>query len=244
MNSLQAGWPVGAAGGGLFSAGCAQAGLPVGWSLCGLAVLAVPLACCLPLVAPRLGPSGEGPRPSVASVRPVVAMLGVIAFAAFVLEGALTDWPGVLLHENLGASQTVAALAYPLFQAGMLAGRLAADRVRARFGVRATVVGTGLVTTAAILAASMVPAPVLVVAGAFAAGIGTGPLLPIAVSVAGRHGDAAVAQLGVIGYVGMLAGPLTIGTVAEVTSLPASLTVIAVLMGTAIVLIGQILPES
>jgi hypothetical protein len=242
MSSLQAGWPIGAAGGGLLAAICAEAGITAAWSLCGLAALSLPLALGLAHAASDHRPPGHAPERSRGRVAPVVYLLGLIAFAAYVLEGALTDWSGLLLHEDLGASQAVAALAYPVFQIGMLTGRLGADRVQTRLGVRATVIGAGLTTAAVMLATSALSAPVVVLAGGFAAGIGISPLVPAAVSMAGRNGDAAVAQLGAIGFLGVLVGPLMIGTIAEVTSLRASLAVTAVLMGSAVVAVGQLLP--
>jgi hypothetical protein len=242
LSGLQAGWPIGAAGGGLFAATCAQAGITAAWSLCGLAAVTLPLAFGLAHAASDHGPAAPEPGRPPGKVAPVVYLLGLIAFAAYVLEGALTDWPGVLLHADLGAPQAVAALAYPLFQLGMLIGRLGADRVRARLGVRATVIGAGLVTAAVMLAASALATPVAVLAGGFAAGIGLSPVIPAAVSLAGRDGDAAVAQLSAVAFVGVLVGPFMIGTIAEVTSLPVSLAVTAVLMGSAVVAGGQLLP--
>jgi hypothetical protein len=242
MNSLQAGWPIGAAGGGLLSAACAQAGISAAWSLCGLAAISLPLALGLARAASDHRAPGHGPERSEGRVAPVVYLLGLIAFSAYVLEGALTDWSGVLLHEDLGASQAVAALAYPMFQIGMLIGRLRADRVQTRLGVRATVIGAGLTTAAVMLTVSSLSAPVVVLVGGFAAGVGISPLVPAAVSMAGRNGDAAVAQLGAIGFVGVLIGPFMIGTIAEVTSLRAALAMTAVLMGAAIVAGGRLLP--
>jgi hypothetical protein len=242
MNSLQAGWPIGAAGGGLLSAACAQAGITAAWSLSGLAAVSLPLALGLARAASDHRPPGHEPQRSQGRVAPVVYLLGLIAFAAYVLEGALTDWPGVLLHEDLGASQAVAALAYPVFQIGMLTGRLRADRVQTRLGVRATVIGAGLTTAAAMLTASALSTPVVVLVGGFAAGVGISPLVPAAVSMAGRNGDAAIAQLGAIGFVGVLVGPFMIGMIAEVTSLRTSLAMTAVLMGATIVAGGRLLP--
>jgi MFS family permease len=222
---------------------CAHAGISVAWSLSGLAAITLPLAVCLAIAAPDRRAAGQRPGPSRGRVGPVVYLLGLIAFAAFVLEGALTDWPGLLLHQDLGATETVAAMAYPLFQAGMLTGRLGADRVRARLGLRATVVGAGLLTAAGMLVASALPGQVVVLATGFAAGVGISPLLPAAVSMAGRDSDAALAQLGAIAYVGMLIGPFMIGAFAEVTSLRVALAVVAILMGSAVVAAGQLLPS-
>ena len=173
-------------------------------------------------------------------------LLGVIAFAAFVLEGAITDWSGVLLHDSIGTSQAVAALAYPMFQGGMLVGRIAADRLVAALGARTLVISAGLATTAGMVAVTVVPQPYAVLAGAGWVGLGISPLMPVAFSQAAaadpRRSDAAVAQLGVLASVGLLAGPLMISAFAELTTLRVALAVVAVLLGSIIVTAGQLLP--
>jgi MFS family permease len=248
LGGMHAGWPVGAGVGGLSAALCAH--LAVSYTTClgGAAVLALPLTVALGrtlLDAAPAAPSVQGR--SRGRVRPVVYLFGVVAFAALVLEGAVTDWTGVLLHDGLGSSQAVAALAYPVFQAGMLTGRLAADRARSRVGDRNLVIGAGLATTAGFLAATAMAQPLVVLAGVYGVGVAISPLLPLAVSLAGatdsQHGEAAIAQLSVIGYAGLLAGPAMIGALADLVVLRVALAVVAVALGSVIVMAGQLLPE-
>lgn len=248
LSGMHAGWPVGAGVGGLSAALCAHLGVSYATCLGGAAVLALPLTVALgrtlldaPPAAPSVQPRTRG------RVRPVVYLFGLVAFAALVLEGAVTDWTGVLLHDGLGSSQAVAALAYPVFQAGMLTGRLAADRARSRVGDRNLVIGAGLATTAGFLAATASPQPLVVLAGVYGVGVAISPLLPLAVSLAGatdrQHSEAAIAQLSVIGYAGLLAGPAMIGALADLVVLRVALAVVAVLLGSVIVMAGQLLPE-
>lgn len=246
LNGMHAGWPVGAGIGGLCAAASAQLGVSHTGSLGGAAVLVLPLALAVggtALDSPRGDArTGVGNR---ARLRPGVYLLGLVAFAAFALEGAVTDWSAVLLYDGLGSSHSVAALAYPLFQCGMLIGRLGADRLLARLGPRPLVICAGLVTTAGLIATATVQQPLAVLAGVNLVGMGVSPLVPVAVSLAAgtdpARRDAAIAQVGVVGCCGVLAGPLMIAGLAEMTTLRAALAVVAVLLGSVIVASGQLL---
>jgi fucose permease len=247
MGGMHAGWPVGAGLGGLSAALCAMLGVSHSWCLGAAAVIALPLTFMLGgalLTGPQAGVGA--PVRLRAKVRPVVYLFGLIAFAALMLEGAITDWSGVLLHGSLGTSHAVAAMAYPLFQGGMLTGRLGSDRMHARLGARGMVMVAGLVTAAGLLVATAVPQPLVVLAGVFAAGIGISPLLPITVTLAGAcdpgRSDAAIAQLSVIGYGGLLAGPAMIGGLADVVGLRVALAAVAVLLAALIIMAARFLP--
>ena len=48
-----------------------------------------------------------------------------------ITEGAMADWSGLYLRQDLGASAAVAALAYSFFTAGMTVGRLVGDAINA-----------------------------------------------------------------------------------------------------------------
>jgi fucose permease len=244
---IHAGWPVGAGAGGLLAAFCAHRGVSYTQTLVGAAVLALPVALALgrtllntrQAVHPRLyGRSRQ-------RIRPVVYTLGVIAFAALAIEVAVTDWSGVLLHDGLGTSQAVAALAYPIFQGGILTGRVAADRLRARLGARTTLVCAGA-ATAGLLGVTTAPQPLVALVGTYCVGIAISPVLPLAFSLAGgsgsHSGDAAIAQLGVIAYAGVLASPAMIGALAGAATLRLALIVVAIVLGAAIVVAGLLLP--
>ena len=245
---MHAGWPVGAGIGGLTAACCTYLGVSYTQTLVGAAVVAVPVAVALgaalidtrPPASPGL--YGRTRR----RIRPVVYLLGVIAFAALVIEGAVTDWTGVLLHESLGTSQFVAALAYPMFQAGMLTGRVAADRLRTRLSVGAIVVYGGIWTTAGFLVVTVAPHPLAVLAGIYTVGVAISPVLPLAFSLAGAgdptRSDATIAQLGVIAYAGVPAGPAMIGVLASSVDLRLALIVVAVALGATIAVAGLLLP--
>ena len=72
-------------------------------------------------------------------------------------EGSAGDWSAVYLHVNLGTSPGAAAVALGAFSVTMAAGRVAGDRLAARFGpvrlVRASglVAGLGILILAAVI---------------------------------------------------------------------------------------------
>ena len=253
MGLMHAGWPVGAGLGGLAAAACAGAGVSYAWTLAGAAAIATPVALALGAAllhrAESLAPPvRRGRLYGHRRVQPVVYLLGVVAFGGLVLEGAVTDWTGVYLHDGLGASQALAALAYPMFQAGMLAGRVGGDRLRARIGARTVVIGGAVAAATGMVGATATPDPPLVLAAVFGTGVALGPVTPMAFSLAGAADrgatDTATAQLGVLGYAGIVAGPALIGGLSDLIGLRTALGLVAVLLATAIATVAQLLPPS
>ncbi|WP_405814645.1 MFS transporter [Streptomyces sp. NBC_01390] len=164
-----------------------------------------------------------------ASFSPVtVWLLGALAAAVLLGEGASADWAAVHLA-SLDASQATAAAAYALYSAAMATGRLCGDRLINRFGAPAVVrVGAGLAAAGlgAGLIAGTAPAALL---GWMALGLGLSTAFPCMITAAGRDGPRAVSTVAAAGYLGKLAGPAAIGAIASPTSLPAALALPVVL---------------
>jgi MFS family permease len=236
MNGMHAGWCAGAISGGLLGALSASSGLSFGQTLFGGALLTLPAT----LVAGRAylpdepaateSASGRGRR---AKLPFVVYLVGALAFAAFMMEGTIADWSGLYLNRELGSAEAVAALGYPLFEAAMLAGRLVGDRLRARAGARRMLTYAGLATAAAVSVVVLAPATPVALAGFTFAGLAICTVIPITISVAGTiapgRSTAAVAQVGAMGYGGLVLGPVVIGFLADVSSLRVGLGVAIVL---------------
>ena len=138
---------LGALGGALSSIVAAAAGIPavvqlpaLTGALLALAILAAPhLVHAVPVRGtPTLG------RPS----RHVLA-LGMLAFAALLCEGAVTDWSAVFLRKEAGAGPVLSGVAYVAFAGAMAAGRLAGDRLAFAWGPRRLVVVAGACATTA-----------------------------------------------------------------------------------------------
>ncbi|WP_433518547.1 MFS transporter [Nonomuraea sp. CA-143628] len=174
--------------------------------------------------------STDGVRPGLPKG---ILFLGVLAFCCLVGEGAAADWSSVYLREDLAASAGFAAAGYAAFSIMMTAGRLAGDRLAARFGPVALVRGCGLLAAAGLGLALTIGHPVAAVAGFGCFGAGLSCIVPQVFSAAGHRDPAfagrALARVASIGYLGFLSGPVLIGGIAELSGLPRALAVPALL---------------
>jgi len=235
MSSFHAVYSVGGFAGAAIGGLCAYARLSPAPTF---AVVAVAVAVAALFAARwRLTPmsttsAGTPTLPSTTALSGVT-FLGVLVFCCLVGEGAAADWSTVYLRDSLGSTPGFAAAAYAAFSIMMMAGRLAGDRLTARLGpVR-------LVRTSAILAAAGLGLALLVadrvagVAGFGCLGAGLACIAPQVFSAAGSRDPAragqAIARVASLGFLGFVVGPVVIGALAEVTGLPAALSVPVVL---------------
>lgn len=192
------------------------------------------VGACVGVAATRwmLPPSADHTGDGRLFARPSgpLLVLGAIAFCAAVSEGAVTDWSAILLHEWRDASEGAAAIGLTAFSVTMGFGRLVADPLRERLGplrllrFGAVIAVVGLVPV--LLPLGLAPA----VAGFAVIGAGLASLFPLALLLGSRvPGEAAAAGIAAVstaGYAGFLAGPATIGFLADAASLPAGLAVL------------------
>jgi predicted MFS family arabinose efflux permease len=156
--------------------------------------------------------------------------LGIIAFCAFIAEGAMADWSGVYLKSVVGATAGVAAFGYAAFSLTMTIGRLLGDSQTVRFDpVRLVQLG-GLMATGGLLLAIILPNTLPVMLGFAAVGAGMSVIVPLTFSAAGNTpglpAGAGIAGVATLGYAGFLAGPPLIGLVADATSLRLALLLV------------------
>jgi fucose permease len=251
LGGMHAAWGLGAVAGGAFAAGFGHLGIGYPWSIGPLAVCALPATVLLGRGLRGPGPTGPaGPAERATRQRrrptPAVCLLSFAAFAAFVVETSIADWSGMLLRHELGTSHATAALAYPLFQCGLLSGRLVTDRIRAAHGSRRVLAGGGLATAATFAVVASVSNPVVALAALYAAGAAIGPVLPTAFSTAGtldeRADGSAIAQVGAAGYTGVLAGPIAVGAFTSASTLRSGLGMVIVVFGVVIAAVAAALP--
>lgn len=247
MNSMHAGWCVGAMMAGLLGTALIAAGLPYSTHLTVVGLSMIPLMVLVSRTylpePPRENRAREG-RDARRLPRSVY-LLGAIAFCAFMVEGVVADWNGLFLRDELGASEAVAALGYPVFEVGMLLGRLAGDRLRVRFGARALLVASGAATAVTFAGVLVAPLPALALAGLLLVGASVAMTSPLAISLAGTATAVpgpAIAQTVAIGYAGLLLGPVAVGGLTDGLSLRAALG-IAVVLGALIAVTARLLPR-
>ncbi|AQZ63957.1 Membrane protein mosC [[Actinomadura] parvosata subsp. kistnae] len=162
-----------------------------------------------------------------------IVFLGVLAFCCLVGEGAAADWSSVYLREDLLATPGIAAAGYAAFSIMMTAGRMAGDRLAARFGPVTLVRCCGLLAATGLGLALLGGHQVAGVIGFGCFGAGLSCIVPQVFSAAGHRDPAfagrALARVASIGYLGMLSGPVFIGALAELTGLPRALAIPALL---------------
>jgi MFS family permease len=239
MSSLHAGYSIaGLAGAGI---GGGSAWLDIGL-LPSFAAAAALLAGLGLLAGPRVtlpvassGPPGpeEPPRRSGRQISVMIWILGLLALAGQVGEGSAGDWSAVYLHVNLGSPTGVAATGLAAFSVTMAAGRLAGDRLAARFGPVALVRGSGLLAGLGLAAGLLAGGPGAAIAGFALLGAGLAGIFPQIVTVAARldpeHAGHNIGRIAAVAYSGLLTGPVVIGAIASGVGLRDALFVPAAL---------------
>jgi len=230
MSSLHAGW----AFGGMLGAGFAALTHAVDLD----PRIAVPIASAILLVtlvasARRIGGGSAAAgddTPNFALPSRGVVLLAIICLLVMVTEGAMADWGGLYLRQDLGASAALAALAYSFFTAGMFVGRVAGDWINHRIGAVALLRWGALLTGLPLGAMLLIGAPAAALAGLFLVGLGVANGVPLMFSAAGRQPDTppgpGIAAVSSMGSLGFLAGPPVIGVIADASSLPWALSLL------------------
>ena len=224
MSSLHAGWSFGGMSGAGFAA--ALAALAVDPRI-GVAIASALLLAIVLFSTRRIGPGsaaeGRGvPRFTLPSRG--ILLLAVLCLLVMVTEGAMADWGGLYLRQDLGTSAAVAALAFTVFAAGMTVGRVFGDWINGHLGPVAVLRWGALLTGIPLAAMLLIGAPAAALAGLFAIGLGVSNGVPLMFSAAGRQPDTppgpGIAAVSSLGSLGFLAGPPFIGVLADAVSLP------------------------
>ncbi|MEU3312556.1 MFS transporter [Streptomyces sp. NPDC048387] len=230
----------GATAGGL--AASAGVGVRTHFTVAALVLLVVAGAAATALAPdpPRAAAAAARKDPLFALPGPGLWVPGLVAFCALMGEGVVNDWGAVYLKEETGASAGAAGLGYAVFSAGMVLGRLTADRLRARLGtVRFT-----LLCAALAGAGALVPILDATTAAGFVGyallGLGLAAVIPLVFAHAAalwpERTGSSLAAVSAVGYVGFLAGPPVIGALAEASSLRWAMLVLPALMAAMAVL--------
>ena len=237
MSSLHAGWAFGGMVGAAFSAAGAAVGLDPRATV---AIGSALLLCLLFASARRIGhgSAAEGEdAPGFTLPSRGVVLLAVLCLLVMVTEGAMADWGGLYLRQDLGASAALAALAYAFFTGGMTAGRIVGDWVNHRIGPLALLRWGALFTGVPLGALLLIGQPAAALIGLFLVGLGVSNGVPLMFSAAGRQPDTppgpGIAAVSSMGSLGFLAGAPLIGVLADAVSLPWALATL--ILGAAVV---------
>jgi MFS family permease len=236
MSGFHGCWSIGAFAG----AGLGVIGVAAGLSLARqLLLLGIPVLLVVGALTAQMLPDVASPVPRAGArsairrlSRPVL-VLGAIAFASMLCEGASADWASVYLRGPLHSSAAKAGLAYTAFALAMVAVRLSGNRLLARFPARRLLPVLGAIATigfTAGLAGGRVGGAII---GFACLGIGLALIVPTVFSAAGRlpgiNPGAAIAAVSACGWFGFVCGPPIIGGLSGATSLPLALGLLPVL---------------
>jgi MFS family permease len=232
LSSLHAGFSAGGLVGALLGAAAAAGDVDVRVHLAIVGGLA--LAIGLPITRSLLPAEADAAPEGPSFARPSRALwaLGILAFCCLLAEGAAADWSAVYVEDALDAPAAQAALAFAAFSATMTLGRLAGDRLAAAFGSVRLLRACGLIAGIGIGGALLLAVPGAAIVGFALLGAGLSVVVPIvfrsAAAVPGAAAGPSLAAVSTLGYLGFLAGPPLVGGIAELTSLPAALSVVVV----------------
>ncbi|MEF9902085.1 MFS transporter [Streptomyces sp. P9-A2] len=246
MSFLHAAYSLGALAGAALAAITAHTThrtlfLMTGLILAGAALAAAPATRTLTGTDQSPTPAGQD-ETGVSLPSAKLWLLGALAAASLLGEGAAADWAAVHLH-SLDASAAVSAAAFALYSAAMAAGRLTGDRLIAAFGPAAVVRAGAVLAAAGLTTGVLASTTSVALAGWALFGLGLSTTVPCLISAAGVGGPGAVATVAVTGYLGLLAGPALIGAIASITTLPTALLLPALLAATVAVLAHRALEK-
>ncbi|OAT22824.1 MFS transporter [Proteus myxofaciens] len=171
--------------------------------------------------------------PFFAIPKGIVIVLGFLCFVAYIMEGSMLDWSGILLTSNNSVSANFAGIGYTIFAISMTIGRLLGDRLIKFFGRFNVFLFSSLIATIGIGVVVGWTHLFTMTSGFFLIGAGLSNIVPILFSAAGRQTamptTLAVAAISSIGYSGILLGPAFIGAIAYQYSLTTAFIVVSVL---------------
>ncbi len=239
MPGFHGSWSVGALAGALIGALAVGLGLPLASQLL---LLAVPGLIVVGWLTTRMIPDSQSVRTasgaglSTDSVRlwqRTIIVLGAIAFADMLCEGAAADWAAVYLRGPLHAAPMVAGFAFAGYALAMVTVRLSGNRLVTRYSGNRLIPALAAIATIGFTTGLLIdrPASVLLAFGLLGAGLAcvVPTVLSAAGGVEGIHPGRAVAAVAGCGWAGFVVGPVVVGGVASWTSLRGALFLIPML---------------
>jgi MFS family permease len=220
MVRLHAGFSAAAAVGAL-AAGAA--GSAMYWVAAGLyAALALALTV-VPLPPHVTGPPEAGGRLALLRVPAIVLALAIVTLCFFG-DGAIEGYAALFLRDVLAAGGLATGAAFAAYHGASLIGRLLTARVADE---RWVVAAAGLLAAAGMAVVVAAGSPAAAAAGLLVVGFALAPIVPTALSLAGRSAPGrsatAVSLVTTVGYSAFVAGPPLVGALAGLTSLRAAL---------------------
>jgi fucose permease len=170
--------------------------------------------------------------------------LGIGLLASFVPEGGIYDWSGILLKDHMNIGKGVTAIAATFYSLGMIISRFLGDSWFEKWGHQKTVkyggyiggisLGIGLAVGIPLSSVNQFLGVAILSIALAIVGLCMGPFFPAfnlaAMSVPGVAPSVGMARVALISLAGNFFGPALIGGISELTTLPISFALIALLL--------------
>jgi len=212
------------------------AALDAGWRVALLASLAVPLLAWwgnrrLAIDAPPPSPAAHGRLPGVFWIA------AVMLFCTTAAEWCITAWGATFVEDAAGVSTDSAVAVMAGYFGGVVAGRTLGSRLARRHDPARLLAVALAVATAGFAILWPAAAPAQALLGLTLLGIGLGNLFPMGISVtvalAPERAALASGRAVAVTSFAVLLAPLTVGTLADATSLETALGVVPVVLALA-----------
>jgi MFS family permease len=163
-----------------------------------------------------------------------IVIFALLCLIAMLSEGAVADWAGVHLRDDLRTPFALSGFGYSAFAICMAGGRFIGDKIVQRAGRERTVTASALLGAVGLFAAALADTPVMSIIGFGLAGLGMSNIVPVLFSLAALRVPGAIeratSSVFATGYLGFLLGPPLVGLFAQRFTLPVALAGVAVLV--------------
>lgn len=252
MSRFHAGYSLGTVAGALTGAAMVALHVPV---TAHLLLVALTIGLVVPWGSRSFVPDAAGieeetqdaaRRSALAAWRePRTLLIGVFVLAFAFAEGTGNDWVGVAAIDGYGVPAAVGTLAFAVFLSAMTLGRWFGPGLLDRYGrvpLLRALAALGIVGTLLFVFAPVTP---LAFGGAVLWGVGVSLGFPVGMSAGAdepRHAAGRVSVIASIGYCAFLAGPPSVGFLADHITVLRALTSVAVLLGVAALIAAVVAP--
>ena len=227
MTGLHAGFSLGAVLGALATGAALWCGAGFRTVYLGLAAVLAAAAissAVVPLPPRTAEPAHRHRRPGLAALRiPALRFAIALVTVTFFGDGALENFLAVYLHTTLASGPLLIGVGIGSYHLASLTGRLLASRVLSRWQERTTITAAGLLAAAGITISVTAPSSGVAITGLLLVGLAIAPVVPSALSLAGRSAPGqsaqAVAAATAAGYTAFIISPIVVGAIANRTSL-------------------------
>ena len=169
--------------------------------------------------------------------------LGCIAFGSMATEGAMYDWSSVYFAQVVRPEESLVRLGYMACMCAMVLGRLMADGLVNRHGVRPVLQLSGMCIAVGLSLALAWPCLGAATLGFALVGFGMASVVPLCYSLAGKStkvpARVAISLVSSVSFLGFLACPPMVGFLSHALNLRWALSPI-VLVGAAIVFLAAL----